>query len=283
MGTSSSYNGPTGRNPLLPPWAPDPPLPEPEGENVPGENPDEPNETPNGPPVPNIPVMPLVSWSGAKGIVSRIGNGRPTGSWKSACRSYTRAHGGGRTAARSASGGRAATGRLGSFLSDVVRNGVVEASRHVGLTEFIGRDAQTLLAALIDILAPDGALLEAAAARKALIETLSELFDRYDVEGQGLEALNSVDADGMKEIIALSVTNYIYERFEHELFNCLERGSVSESEANNLAEEAKEFIAGVVTIDMDEINVVTFDWDGAEGKQFVENLYQTAYSLLEDN
>lgn len=280
MGTSSSYKGPTGRNPLLPPWTPDPPMPEPENLPPPDDNADQPDAAPPRPPVI---LPPQVSWSGAKGIVSRMGNGRPTGSWKSAYRSYTKARGGARTAARTSTAGRSSTARLGSFLSSAVRNGFSEAVRSVGLAQFIGRDVQYLLAALIDVIAPNGSLLEEAAARKAMIETLIDLFNRYEVEQQGVEALESIDADGMKDILTISITNYIYERFEQELFNCLEKGSVSESTANDLAEEAKEFIAGIVSIDMSEIDVVTFGWEDAEGQKFVESLYQTAYSLLEED
>lgn len=295
MGTSSSYRGPTGRNPLLPPWAPDPPEPEIDDEESPEQdgddeqspeqnNDNEAGEQQKDPPEKKpAPVLPVVSWSGAKGIVSRIANGRPpSGSWKSAFRSYMRAHGGSRTAARSAISGRATTARLGSFLSDVIRDGIVTAARNIGLTEYLGRDAQSLLAAFIDLLAPDGALLEEAIARKALAETLSELFDRYDVEGEGISALDKVDAESMKDIITLSITNYTYERFEQELVNCIERGSVSEDDANQLADEAKGFITGMVEIDIENIDVATFDWNGAEGRAFVEDLYRMAYSFLED-
>jgi hypothetical protein len=284
MGTSSSYKGPTGRNPLLPPWGQEPVIPETDNNNPPEQNNDNeedqlPQPQQQTPPELNLPD---VSWSGVKGIVSRLSNGRPSGSWKSAFRSYVRARGGPRMAARTASSGRATTARLGSFLAGVLRAGVVEAARNIGLTDYLGRDAQSLLAAFIDLLAPAGALLEEAIARKALSETLTDLFERYDVEGNGLIALDNIDADAMKEVITLSITNYIYERFEQELVNCVERGNVSEDEANLLADQAKEFINGEVIIDMDNIDVATFDWGGAAGNSFIENLQQIAYSLLGD-
>jgi hypothetical protein len=141
-------------------------------------------------------------------------------------------------------------------------------------------DAQSLLAAFIDLLAPAGALLEEAIARKALIETMSELFERYDVDTDGPAALDRMDENGMREIIVLSITNYVNERFQQELVNCVERGSVSEREANELIDEAKEYIAGVVEIDLEGVDLVAFDWEGDEGRRFVEDIYQTAYSLL---
>lgn len=292
MGTSSSYGGPSGRNPLLPPWAsepsgqpsPSPPVPPP-SINQDGTNPNpaqqgndgEQIQTPSVAPF-RLPI-PSVSWRGPKGIVSRMANGGG-GSWKSASRSYTRAHGGSGASARSASSGRAATGRLGGFLADVARGGVTEAARRLGLRDLVGRDAQSLLAAFIDLLAPAGALLEEAVARMALIETLSELFDRFEVESKGISALDALDSDGVTEVVALSVSNYVNERFQQELVNCIERGAVSEEDANQLMDEAKDFITGIVALDIEGIDVLNFDWDGAEGKAFVESVFQSAYSLL---
>jgi hypothetical protein len=284
MGTSSSYGGPTGRNPLLPPWADSgdagPNETAQGGGNGPPDNgsvpPTEESPTPTVPPV----TMPSVSWSGPKGIITRIANGNTSASFRSASRSYVRAHGGSRTAARSSSSGRATTTKLGGFLAGVVRTGVTEAARTLGLRDLVGLDAQSLLAAFIDLLAPVGALIEEAIARKALIETMSELFERYDVETDGPEALDRMDENGMREVVVLSVTNYVNERFQQELVNCVERGSVSEREANELIDEAKDFIAGVVEIDLEGVDLVAFDWEGEEGRRFVENIYQTAYSLL---
>lgn len=284
MGTSSSYGGPIGRNPLLPPWADAGGNAEPDRE-APGSGdglPHDSGELPTQvvPPTPRAIAVPSVSWSGPKGIVTRIANGSTSSSFRSASRSYVRAHGGSRTAARSASSGRTTTARLGGFLAGVVSIGVAGAARALGLSDLVGLDAQSLLAAFIDLLAPAGALLEEAIARKALIETMSELFERYNVETEGPAALDHIGQVGMREVIVLSVTNYVNERFQQELVNCVERGSVSERDANELIDEAKEFIAGVVEIDLEGVDLVAFDWEGEEGRRFVEDIYQTAYSLL---
>jgi hypothetical protein len=293
MGTSSSYGGPSGKNPLLPPWAsappgqPTSPSPvQPPPTNQDGSNPDQAVQNSSAGQVQTQPsvaplgvLIPSISWRGPKGIVSRMANGGG-GSWRSASRSYNRAHGGSGASARSASAGRATTSRLGGFLTDVVSRGVTEAARTLGLSDLVGRDAQSLLAAFIDILAPAGALLEEAVARMALIETLSELFDRFDVESKGISALDALDANGVKEVVILSVTNYVNERFQQELVNCIERGTVSEQDANQMMNEAKDFITGIVEIDLETVDVMNFDWNGSEGKAFVESVFQSAYSLL---
>lgn len=269
MGTSSSSGGPTGTNPLLPPWAdPLPPV------NIgAGDGLDE------GVPAVPSPIIP-VSWGAAKGAFSRLARGTSSGSFAPAFRKYVAARGGGRMAAHTASSGRTVAGGFGGFLSGVARDGFAETARTLGLGDYVGRDAEFILASFIDLLAPDGALLEDAAARKALIDTTSEMFVRFNVDELGMDALDALDAEGLKEIISLYVTNYVYERFLMEMANCIERGSLSEAEANALTDQGKEFVEGEVGFDLTQVDVLALDWQGEEGQKFIRNIYERAYSLL---
>src|SRR5579871_6380929 len=188
MGTSSSYNGPTGNPPLLPPWATDPLLP-------PLLLPEDP--PPVTPPLPLPPdqqtspipdsvspqiitpgITPNGTWRAPKIAIGRFARGGGMSAAGSALRSYVRAHGGARQAAATAVAGRAATGRLGRFLADTAQRGIVQAANRLGLTNLVGRDAQLVLAAFIDLLLPPGALREQAVSRQAGIETLEALFER---------------------------------------------------------------------------------------------------------
>lgn len=292
MGTSSPYGGPTGKNPLLPDWAdslePDADSNEPDGADEDSSNEAEdttndgkaPQAESDSAPTPPQPTLPSVSWSGCKNLLSRRANGDSSVSYDSIFKSYAKARGGARTAARASSSGKASTRNIGGFLAGIVRDGVVETARRFGLGDLLGRETSSALAAFIDLLAPAGALLEDSISRTATIETLDELFARYEVSEQGITALNSLDADGMKEMVTLSVVNYVNERFQNELINCVERGSLSERAANDLMIEAKQFIAGVVALDFEGVNVVSLNWQGMEGKRFVERIYESAYSLL---
>jgi len=129
--------------------------------------------------------------------LSRRANGDSSVSYDSIFKSYAKARGGARTAARASSSGKATTRNIGGFLAGNVRDGVVETARRFGLGDLLGRDASSALAAFIDLLAPAGALLEDSIACAATIETLDELFGRYEVSEQGVAALNSLDAGGM--------------------------------------------------------------------------------------
>jgi hypothetical protein len=286
MGTSSSSGGPGDNSPLLPPWADplppvDPILPS-DWSVLPSDG-DLPNDSNTDgivpPPLPVPPTVPA-TWRSAKGALSRLARGTSSASFAPSFRKYVSARGGARTAAHTASSGRAVTGAFGGFLADVLRDGVAAAATALGLQDFLGRDAQFVLASFVDLLAPDGALLEDAAARQAFIDTTIEMFERFNVDERGLEALDGLDIEGMEEIVCLYVTNYVYERFLMEMTNCIERGSLSESDANVLTDQGKDFVEGEVRFDLTGVDVLELEWRGKEGQDFIRKIYEKAYSLL---
>ncbi len=287
MGTSTSNPGPTGNKPLLPPWAPDAPF-EP-ADPIPPPDP-YPQPLPDAPVDPVVPVMrpltppgviPPVEWRVPKSALTRVARGTSSrAALGSVARSYVSAHGGPRRTAESARAGRSTTRGIADFLQAGIRQGFIRAAEGLGILNLVGRDAQFVLAAFIDMLAPDGSAGDEPAARDATIDTLIALFDRYDVETEGITGLDRLDAEGMREIILLSVTNYVNARFQHELEKCVERGTHTEQEANRLATEVKEFIAGMVQIDLGHVDVLAMDWNGNEGHGITDRLYQDAYKLL---
>jgi len=196
-------------------------------------------------------------------------------------RSYVRARHGATTAARSAIAGRTATARLGGFLAQGIRDGFAVVARRFGI-EHLGRDVQFVLATFVDLLAPDGAQLDAAAARKAVVDTVTELFEQYDVAANGIEALDHLNEEGMRDAITLSIAHVIDEKFQQDLASRVEDGSMTERAANELMEHAGDFIRGIVAIDTGTIDILSMDWDSKEGRDFVQQMYETAYSLLEN-
>ena len=272
MGTSSSYSGPVGTSSLLPPWADGPQASRPlDGDGAPDDL------------KMDIP-LPQISWSVPKTILSRLSNGLAIGlgaaTLASLGRSYVQASGGSQNIASSAQAGRTSSAQLGGFLADAVNNGFHAAARNAGLEPFLGRDAEYVMTAFIEMIAPNGALREEAVARTAMIETCTELFDRYDVASSNIDALDTIDADGMREIVALSVTNYVNVRLQEELVNRIERGTMNEEDANGLMGDIKDFISGVVNLDLSKIDVLTLDWNGPEGYRVVERIYETGYEML---
>jgi hypothetical protein len=78
-----------------------------------------------------------------------------------------------------------------------------------------------------------------------------------------------------------SVVNYIHERWQQQLVICIERGIASESEANRMIGEVKDFIAQTVSFDFRGVDVQRLDWRGPQAHALVERVYRAAYNLLD--
>jgi hypothetical protein len=283
MGTSASYLGPVGVSALLPSWADA------------GSETDTHPVTPEQAPEASDAVPPAdaptdgdarddavaVPWSAPKGMLTRVARGTSASNHARVLGTYVRAAGGARGASRRAAAGQRATAALGGFLGAVSARGIADAVRALGIGDFVGRSAQALLADLVDLLAPSGALLEEAAARKALISTMDDLFREFDVEANGLEALNAMDRAAVERVTLQSVVNYIHERWQQQLVICIERGTIRERDANTLIAEVKSFIVATVTFDFRDVDVIRLDWRSGHARSLVERVYRSAYALLE--
>lgn len=203
------------------------------------------------------------------------------GRLRNAANRYVGARGGSRTAARSAQAGRAATTRVGGFLSGVASRGFTETARALGLAAYLGRDVDQVLAAIANALAPDGATQEEAVARQAVNETLAYLYERYGLADGDLTKLDAMDRAGVAEAVGVSVTAYIYHRWVQELGRKIEENSVSAQDAVRLERDVRAFIAETVLLDMTRVDPVTLDWGGPAGQRFVEQIYADAYAMLE--
>ena len=300
MGTSSSYGGPTGGNPLLPAWAqqsgepaPDQnkPTPDRDGSDDAPEQP-EANETPDAegdapelipaaiPPQRTTAGPTSSYWQSAKTNMTRFAAGGGRRNLSRAGSSYVRARGGARGAAGSSRASRASTARLAGFLADVASRGTAAAVTALGVS-LVGQSAETILTAIADALAPEGALLEESVARQAVDDVLLVLFERYDLENGSITNLDAVDAGAVREVIVLSVAQSIYLRWLEDLGKCIETGTATSNEALRLEREVKDYVRETLTLDLSGHDVLRVDWNGREGQQIVERIYREAYGFLE--
>lgn len=295
MGTSSSFGGPTGRNPLLPPWAQDgggppdlgpPPGDEPVADDTPPNTPNDGEDSPPGTPPASLPILtptvPSVSWAaGKRGMTAYTSSRGDRSSLRGAANRYVGARGGGRTAARAAQAGRTSTARIGGFLSGVASRGFAEAARALGLSAVLGRNVDQVLAAIANALAPEGATQEEAVARQAVNDTLSYLYERYGLGDGDLTKLDVMDRAGVAEALAVSVTAYVYYRWVQELGRKIEENAYTAAEAVRLERDVRAFIAETVRLDLTRVDPLTLDWGGPAGQRFVEQIYADAYDMLE--
>jgi len=296
MGTSSSNSGPRGKTPLLPKWAqgggqgasPGSPAPAPPDAGN-GDNPT-PKPTPKAAPdgvqaqqaAPSLlPKLSGAPWTLARrAMTSAVKAGATVAGLRTAGRRYVSAKGGAKRASSTAAAGRATTARIGNFVSDIASRGFNDAARAIGLESTVGRKVDVVLAEVINAIAPTGTNNDDAIARRAASETLRELFEKHGVEQAGLDALNAMTPADVTDTIELSVAAYVYERWLFDLSQKIEQNAVSEADAVKLERDVKDFVKGLVKLKLNGNQALKVDWKGAEGKKFVQEIYDAAYKLL---
>ncbi|MFO0590453.1 MAG: Qat anti-phage system associated protein QatB [Polyangiaceae bacterium] len=292
MGTSKSYGGPTDTSQLLPSWAlnPEATASPPADGDAPAANGEPATSTPDSgadddstPPAPGVqpgsgPARPWASAKTRLGKVVLAGGTRE--SFQSAGRAYVRARGGSSGAARAARAGRRATAALAGFLSGVATNGLRPTLERLGLTSYVGRDAQQVFAAISNALAPAGASLEEAVARRATNEVLLGFYERLGVQENGLARLEAMSADDIKKAVEDSISAYVYHRWLEELGEMIEQRVVSPLEAERIEGQMRGYVNEVVHLDLKYVDVVALDWKGPAGTKLIEDLYAQAYGVL---
>ena len=277
MGTSKSSGGPKGPNRLLPPGAPDlDPEPEPvhDGGDIPRPRPTDP------PP-----------WSSLLGQTRRLASSGATGGSarsraRSVARNYVRNREGAWKAAQGSVAGRSVAPRIGAFLADVARHGVDQALRNLQLNEYIGRSADDLLIGLAERLLPSPNSVDEAAARKAGLEAFHELLQQYNVLEEGIEeginALDALDAEGIQHALEHFIARYITADLLSRLSQRVEDGSSTVERCDEILSEIGTIVLETIRLDFKDRDILAIDWNGPEGKQFIDRQLLNAYELLEE-
>lgn len=286
MGTSNSYGGPGPNKPLLPPWAydlvqPFHPIDDQSSDQPQSENGEEETYDTQDTSLEQL-VRPYQALSSARSSITRYASSGGGGYISSGLRSHTKSLGGASGATRSARSGRKITQKLGGYLSNISTRGIVDASEELGVFNILGKSVNVALSQIIEELAPDSSTLEDVIARRAVIRTLEELYYKFGIAEQGLEALNGLDELAIEEAIITSTINYVFERFLLDLADRIENKNISEAEAVSLEKEMKEYIkAEVKRNSYDERNFRGVNWFGKQGRDLTESIYQQVYEILE--
>ncbi len=290
MGTSASNGGPKGTPPLLPDWYDEfPPLPpqpdtEPEDPNTPPEPELQPDDNPQPNPEKDQPPLPNESkdWKNSKGALTRRSNNTGGASNSKAGQKYVKSLGGARGATRAARQGVRTGTRFAGFLGAVASGGIAGALSFLGLTQFIGRSSEETCVAIANAIAPAGNTNDEAIAREAIITTLDSLQARLQESGENLESLATLTLEQIKETLIDFVSNFIFTKWMYELGNAIERGSVTETEAIALEAQVKDLIYVETTEQYRDVEMDKFDLNNTEIHDLIEEIFQTAYSTLEE-
>jgi hypothetical protein len=224
MGTSSSSRGPASGTPLVPTW-----LDEPATGPLPGAAPDAaPDDADGGdggnpqPPAdrddaarPAIPAPPAPGrYQGGRYNFSTFASsgGNDGRALRRAARDYVRsgAGGTGNAVRKMGSSRAAASGALGVFRG-FQRDGVADTLARLNLQNLVGRSTRDIFIGLTDVICKDGGLVDEAIARDAWLETVAE------IESFGIEDLNALTTDQVREVFLTFITHAVETKLFQEI------------------------------------------------------------------
>jgi hypothetical protein len=192
-----------------------------------------------------------------------------------------RSLGGSHGATASARAGRRTAGRLAAFFATTATVGVATAAREFGIGNFLGADVEVFLAALADALAPEGALTEDAIARRAALSALDDLFDRFGVIRDGIDALNRLTPDAVHIALERYAAHYVFERILQALSSHIENNSISSTRAIEVERIVWAYIESEVTLEAGGRDFRSVDWRGAEGHQLLGSIFERSFAIVE--
>ncbi|GHT63596.1 hypothetical protein AGMMS50239_19830 [Bacteroidia bacterium] len=285
MGTSSMYSGPN-RSPLLPSDFND------EGGNSFSSNqPEKPEQNPengkpdegNKPSQESSPNQPQHNpWQQAKSSMSRYASGKSSQNGKTrAVSDYVKGHGGAGNAAKSAKSAIRTTINIGDFFGGISKKGIAQVLNEYKI-QFEGRKPKEILNDIINVLAPVPDSKDNAVARKALINTMSIIYEKFEDEKQDISLLDSFDSNISELLITKYIETYIYERLINEVGSRIEKKSENSSAAAKIEKEIREYIETKVSTTLKDKPLSTINSQTTNVHVLVEGLYKQCYKVLED-
>jgi signal recognition particle GTPase len=295
MGTSSMYGGPN-RSPLLPsdfddeggnttaPNQPENPekIPDnnsPDEGNTPSQKPKEDN-SPSQESSPNQPQH--NTWQQAKSSMSRYASGKSSRNGKTrAVSDYVKGHGGAGNAAKSAKSAIRTTINIGDFFGGIPKKGITQVLNEYKI-QFEGRKPKEILNDIINVLAPVPDSNDNAVARKALINTMSIIYEKFEDEKKDILLLNTLDSTTSELLITKYIETYIYERLLNEVGSRIEKKSENCSAAAKIEKEIREYIESKVSTTLKNEPLSMINSQTKNVHILVEGLYKQCYKVLED-
>jgi hypothetical protein len=269
MGTSSMYggysNGNSQGNPLLPND-----FDENENNNDENNNDDHTEENQNS--KENKVSDKNVSWQTAKTSMSKVASGKST--INKAVSNYVKAYGGAKSASKTAKSGIGTIINIGQFVNNVASQGFTQALEKYNI-DYIDKSAKDVLSELINYLAPSPITKEDSIARKALIDTMEQLYELLDKENLEIDNINN---ETLNFIIPKYVECYVYERIINDLGSRIETASLNSTQAIKIEQDIKDYINAKVDIAFKgkDFGVMSFT------KNEVESLYNQCYTIMEN-
>lgn len=278
MGTSGSYGGPSGGNPLIPSWlegatdtttqSQDGPATAPPAD---GMTPNQPSETPAPEPDPNRFRGPRVNYTQfiRSGGENRAKLGRALSGYVS------RSTGGASGAALRMGSSKTTSAKLANFLSVASGHGTHEALRQFNLSHLVGRNLSDVLTGLMDVVCPEGGSVDEGIARDAFVETIDSLGKDVDI---------SFDAISQEQLQAIFEI-YLCKTIEARICNDIGNRSIEIASDINVIQQVQkqlfDFIKTSVSMAVDSIGSISSTVSRDKFDGYVQEVYEKSFSYLE--
>jgi len=186
---------------------------------------------------------------------------------------------GGAAAATAASGATiGSTQRMAGLVAGLADGGLADALEQAGVGHLVGQGRWEVLGALVEEVAGAAVGLDEAAAHSATVRVFEELFPDQET-WEELAAVRLTE-EQVADLIERFVAECIFGRLAQAIDSRLAARAPSERERRN--REMHEMLAQLVSLRLDDRNVLRIDWRGAEGRELTERLVGDVFARLED-
>jgi len=258
MGTSSIYEGPTDKNPLLPDDFEDEVS---EDQKIHKDNKlDHP-------------------WKNTKTALAQFITGRSSNKGR-VVRSYVKALGGSSNAAKTAKAGSIATINLGRILSSFVENGIDHTFNQLKI-DFRGKSVQSLFSELINIISPNASSKEDIVARKASTNALSQIYDWMDENDLDISTLENIDNGLFDSVMNIFINDFIFERLLKDLHSRFEHHSTDVIEALEKENEMRDYVKSSVDVKLKDTSFSNLNYQQENIEIIMEAIYKGCYDAME--
>lgn len=216
-----------------------------------------------------------VSWKDAKSAFTSIYSGT-RGSIKGAISKYVKAHGGAKSATKTAISGRVTAYNLSNFVSEIGSNGVKNTLGKWSIN-YENKSLKQIFNDIINILSPDPITKEDSIARKAMINTMEELYEELENVGYDIQSDETIQPDLLDYVIPKYIESYIYERIINDLGSRIEYSKLSIKEIAQKEQEMKDTINAIISGVFDGRNFS----ETSLSEQEVDSLYNQCYTKIE--
>ena len=192
---------------------------------------------------------------------------------------YVAAMGGVAAAVAAATAGTRTAQSLGNFLAESTGpEGLAGGLEAVGLGHLVGQDRFIVLSELLTVFGGTGSDLEDQAAREALLDVLDDLLPQdEDVQLESVQLDEAAITEALRRYIELLVYNRAIPVIDVRLEQLQNQNLIQQRDR-----ELRDFIAALVRLKMQEVSPLAIDWQGAEGKEFIESVLGAVYEQLEE-